>query len=353
MRVWRTKVVDIASPRRRHPGLDRNFLLPGFPGAPSRSLRPRPARLSGVHPVLDRLVRPGPALGRQCAGLREFAAHRFPLGLFPGRSANLHPVVRGRGGHCYFGGAAPIAAGFVRSAPFRNCTNRGAKLLRVPQIDVPFGLHQRLWPIKYIIFLVLFGLSLYSLSLGEEASEVEPFKTAIILHFVRDWPFVLYAAALLVAGLFIERFFCRYLCPLGAALAIPARIRMFDWLRRYQECGNPCRRCANECPVQCNPSGRTYQPQRMHTVHALPNALSSRSEMPGHDPRRLKREKTHGDGSASMRRRGRAPRRYRWPYTRRGRKGSTIVATTPRRIGRLHGHRLQNSARGPISHRLR
>ena len=39
--------------------------------------------------------------------------------------------------------------------------------------------------------------------------------------------------ALLVAGLFVERFYCRYLCPLGAALAIPARLRMFDWLKRY------------------------------------------------------------------------------------------------------------------------
>ena len=48
-------------------------------------------------------------------------------------------------------------------------------------------------------------------------AEVEPLKTAIILRFVRDWWFVLFAVALLVAGLFIERFFCRYLCPLGAA----------------------------------------------------------------------------------------------------------------------------------------
>ncbi len=79
---------------------------------------------------------------------------------------------------------------------------------------------------------------------------MEPFKTAIILHFARAWPFSLYAAALLAANLVVERFFCRYLCPLGAALAIPARLRMFDWLRRYPECGTPCQRCNNDCPVQ-------------------------------------------------------------------------------------------------------
>ncbi|MGV7858566.1 4Fe-4S binding protein, partial [Mycobacterium kansasii] len=78
---------------------------------------------------------------------------------------------------------------------------------------------------------ILFGISLYELGTAEKFAEVEPFKTAIILKFVRDWPFVVFAAVLLLAGLFIERFYCRYLCPLGAALAIPARLRIFDWLR--------------------------------------------------------------------------------------------------------------------------
>lgn len=55
---------------------------------------------------------------------------------------------------------------------------------------------------------------------------------------------------MLLPGLFIERFYCRYLCPLGAALAIPGRLRMFEWLKRYKECGSPCQRCAQECMVQ-------------------------------------------------------------------------------------------------------
>ena len=101
----------------------------------------------------------------------------------------------------------------------------------MPQITVPWGLHERLWPIKYIIFLGLFGMSLYSIAFAEQLAEVEPFKTAIVLKFVREWPFVLYALTLLAAGLFVERFFCRYMCPLGAALAIPGRMRMFEWLQ--------------------------------------------------------------------------------------------------------------------------
>jgi len=134
--------------------------------------------------------------------------------------------------------------------------NEAARRLRLPQIEVPFGLHERLWPLKYIIFIGLAAVSLHSMAWAILGTEVEPFKTAISLKFIRHWPFVLYAVALLLAGLFIERFYCRYLCPLGAALAIPARLRMFEWLKRRFQCGRECQICANSCTVQAiHPSG--------------------------------------------------------------------------------------------------
>ena len=128
--------------------------------------------------------------------------------------------------------------------------NNLAQRLRVPQIAIPFGLHERLWMIKYVVFLVILAVSLNSIMAAFGLSEIEPFKTAITLKFLRDWPFVLYAVGLLAIGLFVERFFCRYLCPLGAAIAIPARMRMFEWLRRYRECGFECQVCARHCTVQ-------------------------------------------------------------------------------------------------------
>lgn len=153
----------------------------------------------------------------------------------------------GRGAYC--GWLCPFGA-------LQELTNRIAKALHIPQWTLPWGLHERLWPLKYMIFLGLFGVSLVSIEQAEHLAEVEPFKTAIVLKFARAWPFVAYVAALLIAGLFVERFYCRYLCPLGAALAIPARLRMFDWLKRYRDCGNPCQTCANDCMVQAiHPTG--------------------------------------------------------------------------------------------------
>ena len=165
----------------------------------------------------------------------------------------------GRGAYC--GWLCPFGA-------LQELTNRIARNLGVPQIKLPWGLHERLWPLKYMIFLGLFGVSLASIEQAEHLAEVEPFKTAIVLKFVRAWPFVAYAAALLIAGLFVERFYCRYLCPLGAALAIPARLRMFDWLKRYRECGSPCQTCANECMVQAiHPTGEINPNECLNCMH--------------------------------------------------------------------------------------
>ena len=167
-----------------------------------------------------------------------------------------------------FWGRGPFCGWLCPFGALQELLNNVAKRLKVPQVKLPWGLHERLWPIKYIIFLGLFGLSLYSMSYAEMASEVEPFKTAIILKFVRDWPFVIFAVALLIASLFIERFYCRYLCPLGAALAIPGRIRMFEWLKRWPECGSPCQRCAKECPVQSiHPEGQINVNECIYCMH--------------------------------------------------------------------------------------
>lgn len=165
----------------------------------------------------------------------------------------------GRGAYC--GWLCPFGA-------LQELTNRIGRYFKIPQWTVPWGLHERLWPIKYMIFLGLFAVTLASIERAEQLAEVEPFKTAIVLKFDRAWPFVLYALVLLGIGLFVERFFCRYLCPLGAGLAIPARLRMFDWLKRYRECGNPCQTCANECIVQAiHPTGEINPNECVNCLH--------------------------------------------------------------------------------------
>jgi len=156
--------------------------------------------------------------------------------------------VLGRGVFC--GWLCPFGA-------LQELTNKVALLLRVPQVKVPRAVQEKLWAVKYILAVGILGAGLYSVDLANQMEEVEPFKTAINVYFVRELPFALYAAALLAAGLFIERFYCRFLCPLGGSLAILGRLHMFAWLKRKPQCGTQCRICEADCPVGAvEPSGQ-------------------------------------------------------------------------------------------------
>jgi len=199
-----------------------------------------------------------------------------------------------------FWGRGPFCGWLCPFGALQELTNRLAKAVKIPQIALPWWLHERLWPLKYMIFLVLFGLSLYSLAWAEQLAEIEPFKTAIILKFARDWPFVAFAVALLAIGLFVERFYCRYLCPLGAALAIPGRLRTFEWLRRYRECGAPCQRCANDCMVQAiHPEGHINPNECLYCLHCQTLYHDDR-RCPVMIQRRLRRERRAAMASTTL-----------------------------------------------------
>ena len=154
----------------------------------------------------------------------------------------------GRGVYC--GWLCPFGA-------LQELLNAAAQRFGVKQIAVPQALHERLWVIKYTLFVAILSVSFYSMKDALLMAEAEPFKTAISLRMIRAWPFLAFVGVLLFAGLFIERFFCRYLCPLGAGLAIPAKLKIFDWLKRRPQCGRECRLCETKCTVGAiDPLGR-------------------------------------------------------------------------------------------------
>lgn len=122
-----------------------------------------------------------------------------------------------------------------------------ARPLRLRQVTPPDWLDRRLRGLKYAVLAGLVGVALAAPSRAEVMAEVEPFKTAITLGFVRWWPMVAYAVGLLVLNLFIYKAFCRYLCPLGAVMAILGKARRFDWIARRTQCGSPCQLCRVKC----------------------------------------------------------------------------------------------------------
>lgn len=114
------------------------------------------------------------------------------------------------------------------------------------QKKLPMVWHNRLKWIKYGAFWGLLAVSFFSMGLAEKLAEIEPFKTTFLVGlFNRSWPYTLFAGGLLGLSLFVERPFCKYLCPLGAALAMPTTFRWFG-LKRKAEC-TTCTACAHGC----------------------------------------------------------------------------------------------------------
>jgi NapH/MauN family ferredoxin-type protein len=86
------------------------------------------------------------------------------------------------------------------------------------------------------------------------------------MHLSAGWeefvesPWSYFSLFVLVIGLslFIERFWCRYLCPLGAFLAPLQKISIFKIRRSKDDCIH-CHRCGPACPVRLDPEKKDVE----------------------------------------------------------------------------------------------
>lgn len=161
-----------------------------------------------------------------------------PFGLAVWGAAILGFVLWGRGLFC--GWLCPFGA-------MQEFAHHLGRVLRLPQITVNARWDQRLKAVKYVALAGLIAVTVLSPEHMDKAAEIEPFKTAITTFFVREWYYVAYAALWLVLGLFVFKGFCRYLCPLGALMAIGGVLRLRRWIPRRVECGSPCQLCRVKC----------------------------------------------------------------------------------------------------------
>lgn len=137
------------------------------------------------------------------------------------------------------------------------------------QRELPAAWHHRLKWVKYAIFFGLLTVSMFSMGLAEVLSEVEPFKTTFLVGIQnRAWPYGLFVCVLLGASLFTERPYCKYICPLGASLAMPSTFRWYG-LKRKQDC-NSCKACAVGCgSLAIDPAGRIDHRECLHCLDCM------------------------------------------------------------------------------------
>ena len=172
-------------------------------------------------------------------GFSSFLA--APAIVIIGLSALISAPIWGRALFC--GWLCPFGA-------LQELLNKFSIYIGIKQLKISDNLDKNLKFGKYIVLLGLVGIFLYSFDLGLTASAIEPFKTAITFRFNAPFFAVCWVLVLLTAGLFIERAYCRFMCPLGAAAAIIGKVRIFNFLHRHNECGNPCKACVPVCPTK-------------------------------------------------------------------------------------------------------
>ena len=130
----------------------------------------------------------------------------------------------------------------------------GTKLkLKRPKIGSRFD--RLLKKLKYVL-LVFIVLVIWTLGVAVLDGTGNPWTVFGMLTKFQGWTdadtiFSVGMALLLliIAGsLYIERFFCRYLCPLGAVFAIVSKTRLFKIRKPRAKCG-PCRACTKHCTM--------------------------------------------------------------------------------------------------------
>lgn len=129
-----------------------------------------------------------------------------------------------------------------------------SRKLRLPKLRLSSKLDSGFKYIKYGI-LVFCAAFLWTglLSIPDTAS---PWNIFGMYTSIGNWPGLSYmisiGGALLILimalSVFVERAFCRYLCPLGAVYALISRPRLFRIIKRRERCGS-CIACTSRCSM--------------------------------------------------------------------------------------------------------
>ena len=76
-------------------------------------------------------------------------------------------------------------------------------------------------------------------------------------------------------NLYIPRFYCRFICPLGALFGLLGRFAIWRIGKSEDKCSN-CLICEKDCEGACRAFGKNTD-KRMHTLHELSPYMSARS----------------------------------------------------------------------------
>lgn len=147
----------------------------------------------------------------------------------------------------------PIICGFI--CPFgaiQDLLSRVGKMIfkRKYNTFVPNSLESKLKYLRYVVLVLTFALTATaSVTLLEALNPYHAFLTVFNRKFTTLGiiGFVM-LAIVVITSLFIQRPWCKYLCPYGAFLGLFNKVKVFRVVRNKETCVG-CRKCSKECPM--------------------------------------------------------------------------------------------------------
>lgn len=134
--------------------------------------------------------------------------------------------------------------------------NKIGKLLHIKKININYKKDMYLKYIKYFIIII----SIFLWTLDTNTSSFSPWNSFGILTSLNNYSKLISVGGLIlliiiIISLFIDRFFCRYLCPLGGIFSLVSIKRLFKIKKNNQCIG--CNRCNKTCPMNIDVNNKT------------------------------------------------------------------------------------------------
>jgi len=129
--------------------------------------------------------------------------------------------------------------------------------LRLPAVRVPRRADRIMRYGRFVVLGVVVYASVHTARLW--FADYDPYATLFGLGWLFEfdpaamWPALLITGLVLAASLVVDRFWCRYLCPLGAVFSLVGHLS-FLRIRRVPSTCTDCRLCDRTCPVGLEPS---------------------------------------------------------------------------------------------------
>lgn len=143
------------------------------------------------------------------------------------------------------------------------------------------NIYSRMQIIKYLLLIALLSsaaLGFMQVGLFDPIALLTRTAAALVSPGMRGgWLLILFFSGLVLLHAWKPRFWCRFICPLGALLGCAARLMPGGVVRDEEKC-TACGLCVRDCPGACSPDTRTRMAECFvcgNCTNACPeNALS-------------------------------------------------------------------------------